>query len=102
VLGTKARQFWWNRTALFAGDVPGMNLTFAPSRAPVDKPTAGGIIDHIGFEVRNLAAFCRKLEAAGVKLDTPYRCVPGMGIASAFLADPNGVLIELTEGLYNY
>jgi hypothetical protein len=32
----------------------------------------GGIIDHIGFEVKNLAAFCRKPEAAGITLDEAY------------------------------
>lgn len=85
-----------------SADIPGMNLTFAPARAPVVKPAPGGIIDHIGFEVRNLQALCRKLEAAGVKLDVPYRRDSGLGIASAFLSDPNGVSIELTEGLYSY
>jgi catechol 2,3-dioxygenase-like lactoylglutathione lyase family enzyme len=85
-----------------SADIPGMNLTFAPAKAQVDRPTVGGIIDHIGFEVRNLAAFCRKLEAGGVKLDVPYQRDAGQGFASAFLTDPNGVLIELTEGLSNY
>jgi len=83
-------------------DIPGMNLTFAPSRPPVYLSTAGGIIDHIGFEVRNLAAFCSRLEAAGVKLDVPYKHDPGAGFASAFLTDPDGVSIELTEGLTSY
>jgi catechol 2,3-dioxygenase-like lactoylglutathione lyase family enzyme len=84
-----------------SADIPGMNLTFAPSRERI-LGTTGGIIDHIGFEVKNLAAFCRKLEGAGIKLDVPYTQVPSQGIASAFLTDPHGVLIELTEGLAAY
>ena len=56
-------------------------------------------MDHIGFEVRNLEAFCAKLEAAGVKLDVPYRKVASLGIGLAFLTDPWGTYIELTEGL---
>jgi hypothetical protein len=32
----------------------------------------------------------------------PYRKVPNLGIAIAFLTDPQGVYIELTEGLYSY
>jgi catechol 2,3-dioxygenase-like lactoylglutathione lyase family enzyme len=85
-----------------SADIPGMNLTFAPSRPPVYRSTAGGIIDHIGFEVRNLAAYCARLEAAGVKLDVPYKRDAGLGFASAFLTDPQGVSIELTEGLTDY
>jgi catechol 2,3-dioxygenase-like lactoylglutathione lyase family enzyme len=81
-----------------SADIPGMNLTFAPSH-PRSEGTKGGIVDHIGFEVKNLEAFCRRLEAAGVKFDVPFTRVPKLGIAMAFLTDPNGVSIELTEGL---
>jgi extradiol dioxygenase family protein len=56
-------------------------------------------VDHIGFEVKDLEAFTKKLEAAGIKLDIPYRKVPALGIAIAFLTDPFGTYIELTEGL---
>jgi hypothetical protein len=35
----------------------------------------------------------------GIKLDRPCAEVPGMNIASPFLADPWGTHIELTEGL---
>jgi len=80
-------------------DVPGMNLTFQTSKTPPTLGTKGRIIDHIGFEVRNLEAFCKNLEAHGVKLDAPYRKLPERGIALAFLTDPAGVYIELTEGL---
>jgi catechol 2,3-dioxygenase-like lactoylglutathione lyase family enzyme len=80
-------------------DVPGMNLTFQTSRTPPTLGTKGRTVDHIGFEVKNLEAFCKKLEAGGIKLDVPYRKLPERGIAIAFLTDPNGVYIELTEGL---
>ncbi len=81
-----------------AGDVPGANLTFA--KAPGDVvPTVGRALDHIGFEVHDLEAFSKKLEASGVKLDTPYRKMPQLGLALVFLTDPWGTRIELTEGL---
>jgi catechol 2,3-dioxygenase-like lactoylglutathione lyase family enzyme len=81
-----------------AADLPGVNLTFAPSEtAPVG--TKGRAIDHIGFEVKDLEAFTKRLEAAGIKLDVAYRKVPALGIAIAFLTDPFGTYIELTEGL---
>ena len=56
------------------------------------------MLDHFGLEVKNLAAFCKKLEANGVKFVVPYTKQPS-GIASAFLTDPWGTYIELTEGL---
>jgi hypothetical protein len=61
--------------------------------------TQGRAVDHIGFEVKNLAEFTKTLEANGVKLAVPYRTVPALGIAIAFFTDPWGTYIELTEGL---
>lgn len=57
------------------------------------------MLDHIGFEVKNLAAFLEKLEGDGVKIDRPYTKVPALNIAIAFIYDPWGTYIELTEGL---
>ena len=86
------------RAQFEAADVPGVNLTFSAAPSPL-APTKGRALDHIGFEVRNLEAFCRKLEAAGVKFDVPYRDRPDLKIHLAFLTDPWGTYIELTEGL---
>jgi catechol 2,3-dioxygenase-like lactoylglutathione lyase family enzyme len=80
-------------------DVPGMNLTFTTNKVPPTVPTKGRAVDHVGFEVQNLAAFCKRLEARGVKLDVPYKKLADRGLAVAFLTDPFGVTIELTEGL---
>lgn len=80
-----------------AGDVPGVNLTYAKLDKP--EPTAGRALDHIGFEVNGLEAFCKKLADAGVKFDTPYRVMPQLKLSLAFLTDPWGTRIELTEGL---
>jgi extradiol dioxygenase family protein len=78
-------------------DLPGVNLNF--SETP-DKmaPTKGRRLDHIGFEVKNLEAFCKKLQANGVKFDIAYK-KNANGLATAFLTDPWGTYIELTEGL---
>jgi len=81
-----------------AADLPGVNLTFSQASGPV-APTKGRALDHIGFEVKDLEAFCKKLETAGVKFDMPYRKIPALGISIAFLTDPWGTYIELTEGL---
>ena len=81
-----------------AAILPGVALNFSSSPAPV-VGTQGRALDHIGFEVKNLEEFTKKLEASGIKLTTPYRPVPALGIAIAFFTDPWGTYIELTEGL---
>lgn len=79
-----------------------VNLTFQVARTPPTSGTKGGSLDHIGFEVKDLEAYCKKLEASGITLDVPYRKIPSLGLAIAFLTDPQGVYIELTEGLGIY
>ena len=51
------------------------------------------------LEVKDLEAFCKKLEEMGIKLAVAYRKVPALDIAIAFITDPWGTYIELTEGL---
>ena len=62
-------------------------------------PTKGRAIDHIGFEIKGLEAFCKKLAADGVTFEVPYREVAQLGLKLAFIVDPVGTRIELTEGL---
>jgi catechol 2,3-dioxygenase-like lactoylglutathione lyase family enzyme len=81
-----------------AADLPGVNLTFAKSDTPT-VGTKGRALDHIGFEIKDLKGFCKKAEAAGIKLDMPYTPRPDLGIALAFITDPWGTYIELNEGL---
>jgi catechol 2,3-dioxygenase-like lactoylglutathione lyase family enzyme len=80
-----------------ATDLPGINLNFSAAPEP-RAPTRGRALDHIGFEVVGLEAFCNKLEAAGISFDQPYRELPS-GLGLAFLTDPWGTYIELTDGL---
>ena len=87
-----------NPAAFISASLPGLTMNFSPSPTPV-AGTQGRAIDHIGFEVKNLEAFTKKLEAQGIKLASPYRQVPALGISIAFITDPWGTYIELTEGL---
>ena len=87
-----------NPAAFISASLPGLTMNFSPSQTPV-AGTQGRAIDHIGFEVKNLEAFTKKLEAQGIKLASPYRSVPALGISIAFITDPWGTYIELTEGL---
>jgi catechol 2,3-dioxygenase-like lactoylglutathione lyase family enzyme len=86
--------------AFVTASLPGVILSFSPSPTPT-VPTQGRALDHIGFEVKNLEAFTKKLTADGIPLTVSYRAVPALGLAIAFIKDPWGTNIELTEGLAN-
>jgi catechol 2,3-dioxygenase-like lactoylglutathione lyase family enzyme len=95
--GAKARAA--NPGAVFVTAVlPGVALNFSPSPTPV-VGTQGRSIDHIGFEMKNLEAFTKKLEADGIKMERPYSKAAALDIHIAFIKDPWGTYIELTEGL---
>jgi catechol 2,3-dioxygenase-like lactoylglutathione lyase family enzyme len=81
-----------------AAGVPGIAFSFRRTDAP-QAATKGRSLDHIGFEVKGLEAFCKKLAADGVTFESPFRDVPSIGLKIAFIVDPAGTRIELTEGL---
>lgn len=85
------------RGEIQGGQIPGTHLNFTKATEP-NVGTKGRALDHIGFEVKGLEAFCKKLEASGIKLDSPYNKLPS-GNYNAFVTDPWGTYIELTEGL---
>jgi catechol 2,3-dioxygenase-like lactoylglutathione lyase family enzyme len=95
------------QTDFFIGaDLPevGYSLNFfrwEGDQSVTHVPTAGRVVDHVGFEVKNLDAFCKALEAKGIKVIRPYTKRDGAmnNIATAMIVDPWGVSIELTEGL---
>jgi len=81
-----------------AADLPGVALNFSPAPSPT-AGTSGRSLDHIGFEIKDLEGFCRKLEAMGIKLNVSYRKAEALGLGVAFVTDPWGTSIELNEGL---
>ncbi|PYR44194.1 MAG: hypothetical protein DMF95_24035 [Acidobacteria bacterium] len=81
-----------------AADLPGVALNFTKSPDAV-VGTQGRALDHIGFEVRNLEELIKKMEGMGIKLERAYTKVAALNIAIAFIKDPWGTYIELTEGL---
>jgi len=62
-------------------DVPGGQLRFTKADT-AQAPTKGRVLDHIGFDVKDLQAFIRKIEAEGIKLDEPYRKNEATGFRS--------------------
>ena len=81
-----------------AAGVPGMAFSFRKTDK-AQAATKGRSLDHIGFEVKDLEAFCKKLAADGITFEAPIRDVPAIGLKIVFLVDPAGTRIELTEGL---
>lgn len=82
-------------------NVPGMNLSFGNAE-DANAATRGRSIDHIGFELDDLEAFCEMLAARGIEFDVPFREIPSIGLRIALITDPSGVYIELTEGYDEY
>src|SRR5215467_7150022 len=76
-------------------DIPGVQLRFNKADK-AQAPTKGRVLDHIGFDVKDLKAFIKTLEAANIKLDRPYS-VNDSGIGIAFITDPWGTYIEINE-----
>ncbi len=81
-----------------AGNFPGTELYFLEDPNAESAPTQGRSIDHISFEIKGLEEFCKNLEAQGIKLDVAFIDAPQIGLKVAFVTDPFGTRIELTEG----
>jgi catechol 2,3-dioxygenase-like lactoylglutathione lyase family enzyme len=59
-------------------------------------PSAGSAIDHVGFSFPDLDAKMKAFEAAGIKVTSPARDVPGL-FKLAFVEDPWGTRIEVVQ-----
>ncbi len=87
------------RRNLPAAMFPGGQVDFVNAKMPT-APTQGRALDHIGFEVKDLDALLKKLAADGVTINMPLRdMTKQLGLKIAFITDPNGTYIELTQGL---
>jgi catechol 2,3-dioxygenase-like lactoylglutathione lyase family enzyme len=76
-------------------NIPGVQIRFAKADAK-QAPTRGRILDHIGFDVKDHAAFLKKLEAEGIKLDEPARKT-ATGNTITYITDPWGTRIEIVQ-----
>ena len=59
-------------------------------------PSAGGVIDHLGFSFADLTAKLAQVEGAGATVTTPRRDVAGL-FPLSFIVDPWGSRLELIE-----
>jgi catechol 2,3-dioxygenase-like lactoylglutathione lyase family enzyme len=77
----------------------GEEIDFLKAAMPA-AGTKGRSLDHIGFEVKDLAATMKRLEADGVTINmAPRDMTKQIELKIAFVTDPNGAYIEITEGL---
>ena len=76
-------------------DIPGVQIRFAKADT-AQAPTKSRVLDHFGFDVKDHAAFVKKIEAEGIKLDEPPRKSP-TGSTIAYITDPWGTRIELVQ-----
>lgn len=60
------------------------------------RPSAGSAVDHVGFSVPDIEATMKQFEAAGVKIVSPVRDLPGI-FKIAFVEDPWGARIEIVQ-----
>jgi catechol 2,3-dioxygenase-like lactoylglutathione lyase family enzyme len=82
-------------------NAPGMNMSFGDAPEAL-APTQGRAIDHIGFELDDLEAFTQQLTEKGIEFNVAYREIGSIELKIAFITDPSGVYIELTEGYDEY
>ena len=56
--------------------------------------TKGRSLDHIGFDVKDLDAFAKKLEALGISFDVASRQIPDSKTRVACLTDPWALIVR--------
>jgi catechol 2,3-dioxygenase-like lactoylglutathione lyase family enzyme len=76
-------------------NLPGVQLRFTKADAK-QAATRGRVLDHIGFDVKDHAAFVKKLQAEGIALDEPVRKAP-TGNTITYITDPWGTRVEIVE-----
>jgi len=78
--------------------VPGVELSLTKDETAL-QPTKGRALDHIGFDVKSITDFGKRLEMQGLKYDAAIRDIPNSKTRVAFFMDPWGTYVEITENL---
>src|SRR5437763_17049331 len=76
-------------------DIPGAQIRFNKADK-AQTATRHRVLDHIGFDVKDHAAFVKKIESEGIKLDEPVRKSP-TGSTITYITDPWGTRIEIVQ-----
>ncbi len=78
-------------------NLPGVQLRFNTADTP-QAPTRHRVLDHFGFDVGDHAAFVKRLEGMGIKLDQPVG-KGATGNTITYITDPWGARIEIVQRL---
>jgi catechol 2,3-dioxygenase-like lactoylglutathione lyase family enzyme len=78
-------------------NLPGVQIRFNAAETK-QAPTRGRVLDHFGFDVNDHAAFVKRLEAEGIKLDQPVG-KGATGNTITYITDPWGTRIEIVQRL---
>jgi catechol 2,3-dioxygenase-like lactoylglutathione lyase family enzyme len=78
-------------------NLPGVQMRFNGVDTP-QAPTRHRVFDHFGFDVKDHAAFVKRLESMGIKLDQPVS-KGSTGNTITYITDPWGTRIEIVQRL---
>jgi catechol 2,3-dioxygenase-like lactoylglutathione lyase family enzyme len=78
-------------------NLPGVQLRFNTADTP-QAPTRHRALDHFGFDVKDHAAFVKRLAGMGIKLDQPVS-KGSTGNTITYITDPWGTRIEIVQRL---
>jgi catechol 2,3-dioxygenase-like lactoylglutathione lyase family enzyme len=78
-------------------NLPGVQMRFNGVDMP-QAPTRHRVFDHFGFDVKDHAAFVKRLESMGIKLDQPVS-KGSTGNTITYITDPWGTRIEIVQRL---
>jgi catechol 2,3-dioxygenase-like lactoylglutathione lyase family enzyme len=109
----KALQQWYinvfgaeagERRGLPSAVIPGGRVDILGVREGQAAPrgSKGNAIDHIGFDVVDMNKFAEHLKSLGLKFDVEPRVRDDIGLTIAFITDPAGTYIEVTQGMVKF
>lgn len=87
------------RRGLPSALIPGGRVDIMGARGESPKSTQLGRLDHIGFEVDDMDVFAAHLRDLEIDFDIEPRLINTMELTIAFITDPDGTSIEITQGL---
>jgi predicted enzyme related to lactoylglutathione lyase len=90
----KAGEWYVAHLAATPTQTPGVFIGKTLIRFAKGQRSRNRRVDHIGLSFGDLPAKLKELEAAGAKITTPFRDVPGL-FQLAFVEDPWGVRIDV-------
>jgi len=87
------------RNGMPSAVIPGGRVDFFAAQGDAPKATQGAAIDHIGFEVVDMNVFAAHMADLGIPFNRGPERIDDINLTIAFITDPAGTYIEITEGL---